>query len=170
MKNLVTCILITLFLSSCSYAFKESLRKSSEEDIPFSSAQSNIERDTGAVFIWGGVIVNSVISESGNYLEVVQTPLNKYGKVVDPGVSEGRFIVYSPSGIDPDEYVNGRLISVIGFLIKGVDSHVDGAAYTYPVVEAIEIRPWDMMEGETPRAFFPAEMSRTFQWNMPSHK
>lgn len=153
-------------MSSCSHAFKESLRKTAEDDIPFTSVQSNIDRDTGAVFIWGGVIVNAVISDTINYLEIVQTPLNKYGKIINPEYSEGRFVLYSPAGFGRDEYHEGRLISVLGFLIRGVDSSVDGQPYTYPVMEAIEIRLWGDMEGNIPHASFPSQLSRMFPWNI----
>jgi starvation-inducible outer membrane lipoprotein len=165
MKNLIICMLTALVLSSCSYAFKDKLRKSAETDIPFPSVQSNIERDIGSVFIWGGVIVNAVISDSINYLEVAQTPLDKYGKIINPEYSEGRFILYSPGGFDPSEYYNGLLLSVTGFLITGADSKVEGKDYTYPVMEAIVTRAWDELEGEIPPAYFPSGLSKQFQWS-----
>jgi len=141
---------------------------SAEEDIPFTFTQNNINRDIGAVFIWGGVIANSVFSDSGSYLEIVQTPLNKYGKIVNPRVSEGRFILYSPARLDSHIYRKGRLLSVIGIIVKGVESTMGEEPYTYPVMEAIEIRPWDMMEGDIPHAGFPRGLSNLFPWSLTS--
>jgi len=168
MKKLMTYLLTALLMSSCSYAFNMSLRNSAELDIPFVSVQSNIDRDIGAVFIWGGVIVNTVISDSGSYLEVVQMPLDKYGKIVDPAISHGRFIVFSPSQLDSSQHAYGYLLSVAGVLIKGVDSSIDGRDYTYPVMEATGIRIWDKIEGKVPAAKFPSELSTVFPWSITS--
>jgi len=168
MKKLITYILVSILLSSCSYAFNETLRRSAEEDIPFTYTQTNINRDIGAVFIWGGVIANSVFYDTGSYLEIVQTPLNKYGKIVDPRVSEGRFILFTPTRLDSNVYRNARMLSVIGVIVKGFESTLDGKPYTYPVMEAIEIRPWDMMEGDLPHAGFPQHLSRIFPWSVTS--
>ena len=170
MKKLISYVLALLLLSSCSYAFNDTLRKSAEEDIPFTYTQSDIERDIGAVFIWGGTVVNSEFSDTESYIEVVQSPLNKYGKIVDPRVSEGRFILYSPTRLDSEVYRNGRMLSVIGIIVKGIESTLDGTPYTYPVMEAINVRAWDMIDEDIPKASFPQGLSKLFPWSLTPPK
>jgi len=167
MTKLIAFLLAAFALSSCTYAFEKNIRDSAEVDIPFTSVQSSIERDTGAVFIWGGVIVNSVFTGSGNFMEVVQTPVDKYGKIVNTHQSEGRFLVYSPSKLSPEDYRIGRLISVAGFLIRGAEAEVSGRPYTYPLLEAINISLWEDMEGEIPSAYFPPDTESIFPWTNP---
>ena len=166
MKKLLLMTLIAFALSSCSYAFRDSVRKEAEYALPFISVQADNERCIGYIFIWGGIIANTINTDSGSYMEIVQTPLSKYGRIASPDVRQGRFIVYSTLPLDEQDYRAGRMMSVAGKHIKGIASTLDGKPYTYPLLEAIQLRLWGDIKGEAPAPGFPASPETFFPWDI----
>ena len=141
-----------MFLTSCGHAFHSKIRYQVEEGIIFTSAQKNIDNNVGFVFIWGGIIVNSIGSDGASgYLELAQTPLDKYERIINPDVSWGSFAVMVPNGYDSWELAPGRMISVAWILTRGINASRPSsgqiAPYTYPVLEAMEIRRWGIFKG-----------------------
>ncbi|MEJ2324804.1 MAG: Slp family lipoprotein [Nitrospirota bacterium] len=74
--------------------------------------------------------------------EVVQNPLDRYGAVTNEDVSGGRFLVRSGRFLDPLIYEKGREVTVAGVLKGSTKRRMDGASYTYPVLEPREIYLW----------------------------
>lgn len=170
MKKLSAFLVLALLLSSCTYAFNEGTREEAE-DIPFISVQASINRNVGSVFLWGGVVVNSISAESGVYIEVAQSPLSTHGKIINPQFTHGRFIIYRPDSVASeslidDKLIRGKTLSVAGVLIKGYASIVDGQAYTLPVIEARDIRPWDEVVRDVPASSIPSTLSVIFPWSI----
>lgn len=147
MRKLITCLLAISILTSCGHAFVSNIRYQVEEGIVFTSAQEHIDRNVGFMFIWGGIIVNSVSAGDGGYLELAQTPLDKHERIINSEVSWGGFVVFVPSGFEKDELRPGQMISVAGVLTRGVKGLRHGQPYTYPVIESIEIRTWGRHKG-----------------------
>lgn len=142
MKRFPPYLLCVLLLASCAHAISEGLRREAVTDVPFGTVRLNIEDYQGRTFIWGGFIVNTVGKDKGAYMEIVQNPLDRYGRVVDTDVSEGRFIGFSEKGLDPLIYKKGRLVTVAGELTGGMRKERDGTTYLYPVLRLKEIRLW----------------------------
>ena len=155
--------LMTLVSLSCTNAFKESIKQEIEEEVTFVMAQGNVESNVGATFGWGAIIANAVHTDSGTYIEVLHTPLNKSHRIIDKKVSYGRYIIFSPGRLAPEEYYPGRLLSVAGILIKEVPGQIDGAPYSYPVIEAIKIRPWGRTKS-IPMPMFTLDTSKSMPW------
>lgn len=142
MKRYLLYLLFVLLLASCAHAISEGLRKEAVTDVPFSAVRMNIEDYKGRTFVWGGFIVNTVSKDEGTYMEVVQNPLNRYGRIVDTDVSGGRFLGFSEKQLDPLIYEKGRLVTVAGELTGSLQAERDGTTYLYPVLRLMEIRLW----------------------------
>ena len=134
--------MLVILLSSCAHAFRDNIRKQAEKDISFIDALNTIELNIGYTFIWGGTIASITITEAGSVMEVIQTPLNKYGKIIDLSVSEGRFIVLDPVKLDASDYFIGRTLTVAGILTGVRKGTTDGVPYGYPKLETIATELW----------------------------
>jgi outer membrane lipoprotein len=100
--------------------------------VPFRTVRENIEDYVGKQFVWGGFIARNRLTDEGTYLEVVQNPTNRYGRVVDTDMSEGRFLVFSKREMDPLIYEKGRVVTVAGTLKEAKTVTINGREYTYP--------------------------------------
>ena len=134
--------MLVVLLSSCAHAFRDNVRKQAEKDILFVDVQNTIELNIGYTFIWGGTIANIVSSGEGSTIEVIQTPLNTNGKIIDLAVTEGRFIVFDPEKLDVSEYFIGQTLTVAGILTGVQTGTVDGIPYSYPKIETIATKLW----------------------------
>jgi outer membrane lipoprotein len=142
MKRISLAIALALLLSGCVHAMSQESVRKSVKNVPFSEVASNTFFYEGKLFIWGGIIVGTTLTEEGTFIEVVQTPLNRYGVINDTDVSEGRFLVRSRKFLDPLIYEEGRYITVAGVL-KGSEKRPLGKTdYVYPVLEAKELYLW----------------------------
>jgi outer membrane lipoprotein len=133
--------LFFIIIVSCTYAVsKETIKEAS--DVPFRTVRENIEDYVGKQFVWGGFIARNRLTDEGTYLEVVQNPTNRYGRVVDTDMSEGRFLVFSKREMDPLIYEKGRVVTVAGTLKEAKTVTINGREYTYPVLELGEMHLW----------------------------
>ncbi len=64
--------------------------------------------------ILGGIIAGSFSTNEGTYLEVIQKPLDDYGRPQDTDFSLGRFLILHRDFIDPYIYSKGRMVTVAG--------------------------------------------------------
>ena len=69
----------------------------------------------------------------------MQSPLDRFGNIIDEDVSEGRFIITTAKYLDPLIYRQGRDITVAGVLTGSRERLIGEIEYTYPVFEAREI-------------------------------
>lgn len=164
-KHLVLLLaaLAALLSSSCTNAFKDSIRNEIEEDVTFVMAQANVESNVGATFGWGAIIANVVHTDTGTYMEVLHTPLNNRHRIIDKKISYGRYIAFSASRLDPEDYYPGRLLSIAGILIKESPATLDGGPYSYPVVEALSIKVWGKAKS-IPVPQFPLNPGKPMPW------
>ena len=142
MKRISLAIALALLLSGCVHVMSQESVRKSVKDIPFSKVASDVFFYEGKTFIWGGIIVGTTLTEEGTVIEVVQTPLNRYGVINDTDVSEGRFLVRSRKFLDPLIYEKGRYITVAGVLTGSEKRPLGKTDYVYPVLGAKEVYLW----------------------------
>jgi len=74
---------------------------------------------------------------------MVQSPIENDGTVIDPDVSEGRFIAFFPAQrLDPAIYERGRVMTIGGTLTGTITGKIAGKEYTFPVMEVAESQLW----------------------------
>jgi outer membrane lipoprotein len=143
MRRLFPALALTaLVLSGCAYAISGDLRRQARTDVPFREVAANPSAYEGYLFIWGGTIAQTTATREGSEMVVVQNPLDRYGAVTNEDVSGGRFLVRSGRFLDPLIYEKGREVTVAGVLKGSTKRRMDGASYTYPVLEPREIYLW----------------------------
>ena len=150
MKNAlqILCLsLICIGLTACTYAISSELRDVVQPEIGFSSVANSPEAHTGEQFIWGGTIVSGRVDDTGTYLEIVQSPVDGFGNIIEPDYSEGRFIAYFPGEfLDPAIYSRDRHMTLGGTLIKVVTGKIADRDYRFPLLEVAESQLWKVAD------------------------
>jgi outer membrane lipoprotein len=114
----------------------------------------------GSIVILGGIIISSRSTEEGTYIEVLQNPLDSRDRPKDTDVSDGRFIIFSESYLDPAIYSKGRAVTVAGEVLGKMIRPLDDIEYPYTLIRSKEIH---IVEpgGKTP-VFFSIGVGTTF--------
>jgi len=142
---LISCLYLvaSLALSACTHAMTQELREAVQPDITFADIVNSPEDHAGEQFIIGGFIASGKVDEEGTFLEMVQSPTQNDGTVIDPDVSGGRFIAFFPGErLDPAIYERGRVMTLGGTLTGTITGKIAGKEYTYPVLEVAESQLW----------------------------
>ena len=142
MKKIAFLMGIALFFQGCSYAISPELAKRADKTIPFESLERDPEPYKGKLVILGGVITQTTTVKQGTLIEVLQKPLDYWGKPRRTQTSGGKFLVFYPAYLDPLVYAPERELTVAAE-VEGVRSKVLGdIAYSYPVVLSKELKLW----------------------------
>ena len=94
------------------------------------------------LFILGGVIVETKLTEMGSQIEALFIPVNASGYLKDTSQYQGRFLaVYSRSKgiLDPLVFKKGREITLAGDFMGVRKGKIDQMEYAYPVFEIRQI-------------------------------
>jgi len=139
-------LIAALLLSSCAPVISQETLKRARTDVPFGAVAADPLAYRDSLFVWGGTIIRTSTAKDGSVIEVVQSPVDRYGAVKDADVSEGRFLVRARKFLDPEIYKKNRQVTVAGVLIGMERRQLGEAEYTYPVLEAREIYLWKEAE------------------------
>ena len=139
MKRFFMLCVFSVFLLSCAHVISSKYADVAVKNIPFAQFIKNTDAYVNELFIYGGIIADTKITAKGTEIEVVQTPLDKFGNIVDRDVSEGRFIISTPRFLDPLIYRKGRDIIIAGVLSGSQKKSLGEIEYVYPVFEIKEI-------------------------------
>lgn len=142
MKRLVPAILLLSLLTSCAHVISRENRTLAARNVSFTEVLRSPESYRERVFIFGGIIAEIAVSREGTEIEAVQTPVDRFGGIIDPDLTEGRLILLSSRQLDPLVYGKNRLITFAGRLTGVRKKMLGDAEYLYPVFEAREIHLW----------------------------
>ncbi|MCP4286748.1 MAG: Slp/YeaY family lipoprotein [Gammaproteobacteria bacterium] len=142
---LSVCIL-AFAITGCASNVPQLIRKQPPADIEISEVQLKSESFVGSVVRWGGTVVNVKNLRTHTMVEILARPLAKSGKPDDSGRGKGRFLARISGFVDPEEYTQGRLLTVTGKLSRIVKNTIGEYLYDYPVVEAEARHLWPEVE------------------------
>ncbi len=112
MKRLLFLISALLFLHGCTYAISPQLSRQADKTIPFDSLERDPRPYKGKIVILGGIIMQTTTLKEGTLIEVLQKPLDYWGKPRRTDTSGGKFLVYYSTYLDPLVYAPEREITV----------------------------------------------------------
>ncbi|HCK80070.1 MAG TPA: Slp family lipoprotein [Candidatus Competibacter sp.] len=108
---------------------------------------------------WGGTIARVDNQRKDTWLEIVEHPLEDYGRPILADNSAGRFLAQVPVFLDPAIYAVGRPITMVGLVSATTAGQVGKYRYTYPVVVVEHHRLWSERRGPdviyVPDPFWP---------------
>ncbi len=131
-----------LLMQSCTYAISPDLANRADKTIPFEAIEQDPDLYKGKILIVGGIISQTTSVKRGVLIEVLQKPLDYWGKPRRTTASGGSFLVYSPAPLDPLVYSAGREITVAGEVAGTRSKTLDDREYPYPILLSKELKLW----------------------------
>ena len=164
MKKMILLSAFVFLVSSCTHVISRPVREQARTDIPFSSIKGNVDKYRGTIFMLGGVIASTKNTEEGSIIEAVQSPVDRYGTIIDSDRSSGRFMAIEKGYLDPLIYKKGREITIAGELIGSRKKKIGEIEYTYSLFEIKEIHLWKEEKIYNNPAPYPPYMYRYPYW------
>jgi outer membrane lipoprotein len=131
-----------LLLQGCTYAISPKMVEQSDGTLTFRQLQADPDTFKGKIIILGGIIAQIDNAKQGTVIEVVERPLDFWGKPKRTDKTGGRFLVVHVGYLDPMVYTPGSAITIAAE-IEGTRSKALGEIdYSYPVVVSKELKLW----------------------------
>ena len=141
---------VALLLAACSPVLNRELMRQGLRDVPFGQLTQEPDAYKGKLFILGGMIVNTRLTETGSQIEALYMPVDSYGYLNEGEHGEGRFLAFYPKSkglLDPVVYKKGREITLAGEFLETRKGKIDEMEYVYPVFEIRAVYLWDEYRG-----------------------
>lgn len=140
MKNLFVIIFILFLTSGCAHIISLETLKKTDARIAFKMLLSEPDAYKGKVVLVGGEIIETINTQEGSFITVMQKPLDKFGAPVEKDISEGRFLISYPGFLEPKIYAPGKKITVAGEVIGSKKMALGKMEYLYPLLLPIEMK------------------------------
>lgn len=150
-------------LAACA-PISQDIRRQADSSAPFSEIQKNPEKYRGEMVIWGGVIIETTNLKESTAIRVIQTTLDIQQRPKDLDSSEGRFIIRVDRFLDPDIFKKGRQVTVGGEIAGRETQPIGEIQYTYPVVQAKELKLWEQPVPYPPYYYDPWYWGSPYPW------
>ena len=107
----------------------------------------------GKIALWGGTILDTHNLENSTQIEVLAYPLNSSHRPALDNQPLGRFIIQQKGYLEPTNYAQGRLVSVLGSVADSQSGKVGESSYTYPVIKAQQLHLWSLYDDQSNTSF-----------------
>ncbi len=145
---------LVLMLTSCAGGISQQARDQITYAGPFVAVQQDPAKYQGETMLLGGKVIETSARAEATEMVVLQLEIGSRDRPMDNDKSQGRFLVRSAQFIDPAIFPQGTLITVVGRL-QGSETRLIGEmAYTYPVIDIVEIKKWPPNSDPSPRFHF----------------
>ena len=145
---------VILMMLGCATGISRQTRSQVTYQGTFAALQKAPDKHTGATVMLGGKVIETKGSQGSSEITVLQLPLDTRDRPQDGDRSQGRYIVQSKQFLDPAIYQAGSLLTVVGRVTGSEVRSIGGFQYVYPLVEAMEIKPWPATVRKSPSFHF----------------
>jgi len=139
MKNYF--LVIALILSGCS-SLPVAISEPPAQDIQLREVVANFSEFQGWPIRWGGTIIDVQNEKLFTRLQILQFPLDSYGRPKVYEASQGRFIIQHSAFLDPVLYDKGSVITAAGTVESELHQMVGNKPLKLPVISSQEIYLW----------------------------
>jgi outer membrane lipoprotein len=150
MKRYLAFLFIPILLTSCAHVLSKEYVQSATTGVSFRQISQNPDAYIGRSFILGGTVAGTVDTKEGSEIEVVENPVDKYGCIINPDISEGRYFIEATQHLDPIIYRKGRHLTFAGKLTGSKKKMLGEMEYEYPVFQAEQIYLWTTVRNYPP--------------------
>jgi outer membrane lipoprotein len=141
--NKIVFVSVIMLLQACSYAISPSMTAQVDKTITFEMLQTDPDTFKGKIIILGGTITHIDNIKQGTLIEVIQKPLDYWGKPKRTDKTGGKFLVFYPGHLNTMIFTPNRQITVAAE-IEGTRSKALGEKeFTYPLVLSKELKLWE---------------------------
>jgi outer membrane lipoprotein len=145
---------LILVMFGCATGISQQTRSQVTYKGTFAALQKAPSQHTGEIVMFGGKVIDTKSSPTSSEITVLQLPVDTTHRPKDGDQSQGRYIVQSKQFLDPAIYQAGSLLTVVGKVTGSEVRSIGGFQYVYPLVEAIEIKPWPATGRKSPSFHF----------------
>lgn len=141
LSRLSLLLLVSLLLSACASGPGFDTNRVDLAVTP-RSAVAELPAARESPVLWGGVILSTRNLESRTRIEVLAYPLNSNQMPQRDSDPLGRFILERQGFLEPATYAEGRMVTVVGTVLRSESGKVGGSDYVYPVIAARNLYLW----------------------------
>jgi outer membrane lipoprotein len=169
-RCLIIGLLLALGLSlGCSSSIPPAIRGEASGEpltlVSVTQVQQNPERYGGKRIRWGGSILNLRNLPNSTEIEVLSRPLASDGEPRLGVDGKGRYIAQFQGFIDPAEYAQDRLLTVVGNLVAVETRDVGEYPYRYPVLAVTDRYLWPVNPINDGYYRYPGGYPWGYPWN-----
>lgn len=146
-------------LTACS-GVSSNIQSAPAGNIQLKQVVASVETYKGTPVRWGGKIIKVSNYETHSSLQIVQFPLNRYGRPVAATPSQGRFISQSKNFLDPEIYQEGTMVTFVGTVRDEETIKVDQKTLTLPVIDISDSHLWVDKYSGTNKEYNPKHDAR----------
>jgi outer membrane lipoprotein len=118
----------------------------------------------GTAVRWGGTIVNVEPRASDTCFEVLAKRLNTNGRPLQRDESDGRFIACRSGFFDPEVFVKGRELTIVGRFERTEPRKIGEYDYPFPIVSADVVYLWPPRV-DVDRVYYPSPFFGPTWWD-----
>jgi len=100
------------------------------------------DNNRGKNVLWGGTILEITNLKNSTQIEVLAYSLRSSYRPKIKGKPLGRFIVLQQGYLEPTEYAQGKLLTVLGGVSDIQAGNVGESTYLFPVINAQQLKLW----------------------------
>ena len=126
--------LAVLALSGCASRVPILIKLPPDPNPEFHQVINNIDTFQNQYVRWGGKIISVENKEKSTWIEILASPLNRYGRPGSNTDYEGRFIAKVDGFLDPEHYSKDRNLTIFGTIDTEFVKRIDDHPYSYPLV------------------------------------
>ncbi|MCL5975061.1 MAG: Slp family lipoprotein [Gammaproteobacteria bacterium] len=141
LSGFVMANLLLVLLSGCSNVPKQ-ISTAPVDDIQLNEIKGQVDSFSAQQVRWGGEVVSVENNNDSSIIQVVQYPLNHYGKPITNQPSDGRFLAKTTEFIDPVVYKEGTILTFTGTLNGEAVRMVDKKELSMPVINVSTMYKW----------------------------
>jgi outer membrane lipoprotein len=134
---------VVLFSQGCTYAISPGMVGKADKTVLFEKLEADPDSFQGKIIIVGGEIAKVSNVHEGTLLEVIQRPLDYWGKPERTKKTGGRFLVFHQGTLNMLAYAPGINITVAGEVLGTSIPMIGNKQYDYPVVSSKELKRWE---------------------------
>ena len=143
--------------ASGSNVVPETLKTQIDSSLTFSKILEEPTSHQGAVVLLGGEVLSAKRLTEGTRVEILQLPLDSSEEpVVDRTASQGRFLAFESSFLDPATLPPNTRVTLVGEVMGATNAHLDEMAYRYPTLTIKHLHVWPEPELNQPGSSSPS--------------
>lgn len=170
MKMTAVLFSFMLFFQGCTYAISPGLAGKADKTVRFEKLQADPDSFTGKLIIVGGTIAQTSDVNQGTLIEVIQRPLDYWGKPERTKRTGGRFLVFHQGTLNALAFAPGIDITVAGEVLGTSSPMIGTKQYDYPVVLSKELKRWEPESRSSDKARWMDPLSGDPARSGPSEK
>jgi outer membrane lipoprotein len=153
MKKLLLTIPLIIILISCAPILSQDIMKRSTFNVQLSELKKDPGFYKGSLFILGGIIISTEVTEKGSVIEAIHVPVNSSGHLESIETTTGRYLAIYPEDdglLEPVIFRKSRKMTLAGKFIGIKTKKINEVERIYPVFEIKELYLWRQWKMDSP--------------------